>query len=405
MPPPYNPCMQKARARRMERVGPSAIRELLKLGSDPSVVSFGGGYPDATHFPAEQLSEIYQTALAENSREVLQYTVSNGIPQLREQISARMRSDGVECDADNILILHGSQQGLDLTAKLLIERGDTIVVENPTFLGGMVAFNPYEPTYATVPLDDDGLDTAALERLLETTPDVRLLYTVPDFHNPAGVTMSLARRKHLIELANQYDFVVLEDSPYRELRFEGERLPSLKSLDTQGRVVYLGSFSKILVPGLRLGWAVASHELTQELGLLKLAVDTQCSTINMHAVSMYLRQHDIDAHIQTLRATYRRKRDVMLNAIAREFPAEIRYTRPQGGLFTWLTFPDGFDAGDFLKHRAIPEAKVAYVPGGPFFAHGQRANHARVSYSTQPDAVIERGIAALGRAFKRQFAT
>ena len=281
-------------ADRMQVVKPSAIRELLRLGADPSIISFGGGYPDDTLFPLEQLADVFRSAIADHGRESLQYTVSNGSPRLREQVAERMGRDGVRCTADEVLILQGGQQGLDLAAKLLIDKGDVIVTEDPTFLGALIAFNPCQPRYAAVPMDDDGMDMDALERTLEQHPGAKLLYTVPDFQNPTGVTLSLPRRERLIELANRFDLIVVEDTPYREIRYQGTSIPTLKSLDTEGRVIYLGSFSKILVPGLRLGWAIASEELIQQLGLLKLAADTQCSTLNMFAVSTYLDRYDID---------------------------------------------------------------------------------------------------------------
>jgi hypothetical protein len=384
-------------ADRMQVVQPSAIRELLRLGADPSIISFGGGYPDDTLFPLEQLADVFQSAIADHGRESLQYTVSNGTPRLRAQVAERMGRDGVSCTADEVLILQGGQQGLDLVAKLLIDEGDVIVTEDPTFLGALIAFNPCQPRYAAVPMDDDGMDMDELERTLERHPGAKLLYTVPDFQNPTGVTLSLPRRQRLIELANRFDLIVLEDTPYREIRYQGTSIPTLKSLDTEGRVIYLGSFSKILVPGLRLGWAVASEDLIQQLGLLKLAADTQCSTLNMYAVSTYLDRYDIEAHIAVIRATYRRKKDLMLDTISATFPDDISFTDPSGGLFTWLTFPAGFDAAAFMLERALPEAKVAYVPGATFFPTRQEANHARVSYSTQPDEAIVRGISDLGR--------
>jgi DNA-binding transcriptional MocR family regulator len=386
----------------MHVVKPSAIRELLQLGADPSIVSFGGGYPDDSLFPLEHLEAVFHAAIADRGRESLQYTVSNGIPKLREQVAERMGRDGVACSADEVLILQGGQQGLDLVAKLLIDKGDVIVTENPTFLGALIAFNPCEPRYAAVAMDGDGMDMDDLERTLERHPGAKLLYTVPDFQNPTGVTLSLPRRQRLIELANRFDVMVLEDTPYREIRYEGASLPTLKSLDTEGRVIYLGSFSKILAPGLRLGWAVASEELIKQLGLLKLAADTQCSTLNMHAVSIFLDRYDIDAHIALIRETYRRKKNLMLDTIRSTFPGDVSFTDPSGGLFTWLTFPAGFDAARFMLERALPEAKVAYVPGATFFPVEQEANHARVSYSTQQDEAIVRGISALGRLLRSE---
>jgi DNA-binding transcriptional MocR family regulator len=387
-------------AERMMHVKPSAIRELLQLGADPAIISFGGGYPDSSLFPLEQLNAVFQTAILEQGRDALQYTVSNGIPKLRAQVAGRLAREGINCTAENVLILQGGQQGLDLVAKMLVNKGDLIITEDPTFLGALAAFNPYEPRYATVPMDQDGMDMDALERTLEANPGAKFIYTVPDFQNPTGVTMSLARRKALIELANRYDVAILEDTPYREIRFEGESIAPIKSLDTEGRVVYLGSFSKILAPGLRLGWAVASEDVAQRLTLLKLGADTQCSTLNMAAVSLFLDSFDIEPHIASIRQTYLRKKNLMLDTIRRTFPQEISFTEPSGGMFTWLTFEDGFDAGRFMKEKGLPEAKVAYVPGAPFFAVDPKPNHARVSYSTQADERIVEGITRLGRLLK-----
>jgi 2-aminoadipate transaminase len=390
-------------ARRMDLVKPNAIRDLLRLGADPQVISFGGGYPDASLFPIGELEEIIHEAVAVSGRDTLQYTVSNGIPRLRQQIAERMTRDSIPCNEDNILILQGAQQGLDLVAKMLIDKGDVIITENPTFLGALIAFNPCEPTYAAVRMDQDGMDMDELELTLQRNPGAKLVYTVPDFQNPTGVTMSLERRKRLIELANRYDLIVLEDSPYRELRYQGTPIPPIKSFDTEGRVIFLGSFSKILAPGLRLGWAVASEEITQQLGLLKLAADTQCSTLNMSIASMYLERYDIDAHIKTIRETYRRKKDLMLDTIRRTFPQDVSFTDPSGGLFTWLTFPENFDTTQFMSEHALPDAHVAYVPGATFFPLEQRVNHARFSYSTQADEVIVRGISALGQLLTSRF--
>jgi len=224
--------MSKSLANRMNYVKPSAIRELLSLGADPEIISFGGGYPDASLFPLEQLNDVYQRAITETGRDSLQYTVSNGTSRLREQIARRMNLDGIDCNADNVLVLQGGQQGLDLVSKMVVDRGDIIITESPTFLGALIAFNPYEPKYIGVEMDDDGMKMDDLERVLEQSPEAKLIYTVPDFQNPSGVTMSLERRKRLIELANKYDLIVLEDSPYRELRFSGEPVPPLKSMDT-----------------------------------------------------------------------------------------------------------------------------------------------------------------------------
>ena len=250
----------------MDRVRPSAIRELLRLGADPQVISFGGGYPDPALFPVDELHEVYARLLTPERAVALQYTASNGLPHLRAQVAERLTRDGMACTADDVLIIQGGQQGLDLAAKLVVDPGDVIVTENPTFLGALIAFAPTEPAYAPVRTDADGMDTDHLEEVLAAHPNATMLYTVPDFQNPTGVTLSLARRHRLIELANAYGLLVVEDTPYRALRYAGSALPTLKSLDTEGRVLHLGSFSKILAPGMRLGWALASPEILERLG-------------------------------------------------------------------------------------------------------------------------------------------
>jgi 2-aminoadipate transaminase len=384
-------------ARRMGRVQPSAIRELLRLGADPDIISFGGGYPDPALFPVEELGEVYGRLLVPEHADALQYTASNGLPQLRSQVANRLARDGIPCTAEDVLIIQGGQQGLDLAAKLVVDEGNVIVTENPTFLGALIAFAPTEPVYAPVRTDAAGMDTDHLEKVLAAHPDAAMIYTVPDFQNPSGATMSLLRRQRLIELANAHGLLVVEDTPYRALRYEGSSLPTLKSLDTQGRVLHLGSFSKILAPGLRLGWAVASPEILERLALLKLAADTQNSTLNMTATSHYLSRYDIDTHIARAIPVYRHKRDLMLKTMADTFADNVQFTKPDGGLFIWLTFRSGFDANAFMAETLLPQAKVAYVPGATFFPVDQEPNHARLSFSGLPDRRLVHGITELGR--------
>lgn len=384
----------------MSGVKPSAIRQLLQLGADPNIISFGGGYPDSNIFPTTALQNIYQRLLRGPGEKSLQYTHSAGLPKLREQIAQRMVQAGTPCAIENVLILQGGQQGLDLVAKLLINQGDIIVTEAPTFLGALIAFNPYQPQYISIPMDDEGMNIDNLEAQLEAHKKIKFLYTVPDFHNPTGITLTLERRKKLIYLANKYDFIILEDTPYNEIRYMGEKLPTLKSMDTEDRVIYLGSFSKTLAPGLRVGWSVASTDITDKLGLLKLAADTQCSTLNMSAISLYLDSYDIDEHINMIRSTYLKKKDLMLSVLHDTFPPDITFTNPDGGLFTWIKFPKGFDSEKFLMEKALPEAKVAYVPGASFFATEKQHNYARMSYSTHSEDNIIKGISQLGYLLK-----
>ena len=383
-------------ARRAERVQPSAIREFLALAGQPGITSFAGGYPDPTLFPIDELHKIYDDLLTPANASALQYTASDGTPELRALVAGRLTADGMPCAPDDVLITQGGQQGLDLVAKLFIDAGDVIVCERPTFLGALIAFNPCEPAYASVPMDDEGLDTDALEQVLRTTQRVKVIYTVPDFQNPTGRTMSLARRRRLVELAVEFDVMVLEDTPYRELRYDGERLPSIKSLDTSGRVIHLGSFSKILAPGLRLGWVLAEPEIREKLSLLKLAADTQNGTLNMRAAAAYLSGFDIEAHIAGMLPTYRHQRDLMLASIEEHFPAGVRWTRPDGGLFTWVTFPEGLDTAAFQRDHLIPRAGVILVPSAPFFATEPEVNHARMSFSGVPDDRLVAGVTAIG---------
>ncbi len=386
---------------RMEGVRPSAIRDLLKLGDDPGLISFGGGYPDPSLFPIQELNQIYSSLLVRERSDVLQYTSSNGLPGLRAIVAHRLTRDGMSCTENDILIIQGAQQGLDISAKLVVNPGDTIVTENPTFLGALIAFAPTQPNYAPVRTDEFGMDTDQLAEVLATNPNVVMIYTIPEFQNPTGVTMNLERRKHLIELANKYNVLVVEDSAYRELRYVGEQLPTIKSLDTEGRVIHLGSFSKILAPSMRLGWALASPEILDKLSLLKLASDTQNSTLNMNATLEYLRRHSIDEHIAKIRPNYLRKLNLMLSTMRETFPNEVSFTEPEGGLFTWLTFPVGFDATNFMKETLLPKGKVAYVPGATFFPVLQEPNHARVNFSGVEDDRIVEGISRIGKLLKQ----
>lgn len=394
--------MKKLFSSRMANIKPNAINELFSLISQPGVVSFGGGYPDPELFPIEKIKQAFGQALDKHGKAALQYTISQGILPLRRKVAERMAAIGINCDPENeIILLQGGQQGLDLVPRLLIDKGDVIALENPTFLGATGSFAQYQPEYAPISMDADGMRMDELENALKTSPRVKFIYTIPDFQNPTGRTMSLERRKKMLELARAYDVLILEDSPYRDLRYEGEPVAPIKSLDTEGRVIYLGTFSKILAPGLRLGWVAASPEIVNKLVMLKKDADSHCSTINMYAVDAFLEMFDIDEHIARLRANYKRKKDLMINIIREVFPKSIAYTDPAGGLFTWLTFPQGFDATAIMKTRLLPEAKVAYVPGDSFFPAAPEANHARVNYSFMTDEQINSGIRKMGEVLAK----
>lgn len=392
--------IQEKFANRMKLVKPSAIRELLKLAADPEVISFGGGFPDPEVFPILKLRAIFDSVLADDGKAALQYSSTEGLLPLRQKLAQRMGNAGVSATSDNILMIQGGQQGIDLTAKLLLDKGDTVIVENPAFIGALIAFNPYEPNYATLDMDDDGMDLNQLEAILKSTPNVKLIYTVPEFQNPTGKTLSLERRKRLVDLANRYDVAILEDSPYREIRYEGERLPAIKSFDTQGRVIHLGSFSKILAPGFRLGWVAAAPEIVTKLCQLKMAADTQNSTLNMYAANKFMELHDLDSHIRSIISMYAKKRTLMFNLMNELFPKTVTYTNSEGGLFTWLTLPAGIDAAKLLTERLLPEAKVAYVPGAQFYALNPELNHCRLNFSCMSEEKIVVGITRLAGILK-----
>jgi 2-aminoadipate transaminase len=384
-------------ANRMQHVKPSAIRELLVLGARPDIISFGGGYPAPELFPIDKLRVVFDEVMTHNANSALQYTTSGGLPQLREKLVERMKRARIECTLDHLILIQGSQQGIDLVAKMFIDKGDVIITENPTFLGALIAFHPYEPQYVTVPMDGEGMDMDALEETLKANPKAKLIYTVSEFQNPTGVTLSLPRRKRLVELANQYHVMIVEDSPYREIRFEGEAIPPIKSFDTEGRVIHLGSFSKILCPGIRLGWLVAEPELASKLSLLKMAADTQNSTLNMYLADTFMEKYNIDEHIQLIRDAYKVKKDLMIKTIQETFPASVTYTNPEGGLFTWLTFPEHVDTALLMKERLLPEAKVSYVPGASFFPVKEESHHSRLSYSCMSEEKIVKGITAFAK--------
>lgn len=388
-------------ASRMKLVKTSPIRELLALAADPAIISFGGGYPDPEAFPTADLAASYQRAVADHGRTALQYAASEGIPRLREQIAERMRAEGVACGPEHVLITQGAQQAIDLAARLWLDPGDLVIVEHPTYIGGPFALNIAEPSYASVGLDEQGIDVKYLEDVLRANPKAKLLYTIPDFHNPTGRSISQDRRARLVELAREHDLIVLEDTPYRELYYTADKLPSLKSFDTDDRVYYIGSFSKTLAPGLRTGWIVADPQTIERLTLLKLASDTQNSTVNMTALSLYLDGCDYDAHLDRMREHYRRKRDLVLEVLEQELPPEVAFTRPDGGLFVWLTFPEHIDTERLLREHLIPDHRVAFVPGSAFYAQNPLPNNGRMGFSTLSDERIVEGVRRLAHGYRQ----
>ncbi|RRK09915.1 PLP-dependent aminotransferase family protein [Lactiplantibacillus garii] len=375
----------------------SDLNEIFKNSANPENISFAGGFPDNRLFPDHDLKTAYQNAISQDGQAIFQYASTQGLPALRQKLANRMATcAGVHVDADNVMLTQGGQQAIDLVAKLLLNRGDAMAVEGPTYMGALAAFDTYEPTYYEIPVDQDGMDVHYLKNTLKAHPEIKLIYTVPDFHNPTGTTMSLRRRQALVALANQYDVIILEDSPYRDLRYSGKNLPAIKHFDTEGRVIFISSFSKILSPALRTGWLVADDEIMTELIGLKSAIDVQSPNVTLAAINSYLDHHDIDHHIANINAAYRVKRDAMLNALDRYFPASVTYTRPAGGFFIWVSLPQGIDAQQLLRDVVLPQAHVAYVPASCQFASRQVTNGFRLNFTSLDPITITTGVKRLG---------
>ncbi len=377
-------------ASRMDGVGPSILREFARVTLRPGMISFAGGLPAAELFPVTELQAAAVQTLEKYGRSALQYNDTAGNPALRSKIAARMTAAGAPTEGDNILVLSGSQQGLEFAAKLFLDPGDVVICERPTYLGATAAFNSFQAGFADVAMDDDGMVMDELLAVLESNPRSRIIYVVPDFQNPTGKTWSLERRKALVEIANRYDLIVVEDSPYGALRFEGEHVPPIKAFDTEGRVLFLGTFSKIFCPGFRIGWLAASSEVIARFNILKGNADLHTNSLAQAELNEYLEMYDIEDHIARIRSLYRSRRDLMLGVMAEKFPKSVKYNRPAGGMFTWAELPQGVDTR-ILMNRAL-ERNVAFVPGAPFHAVGGGENTMRLNYSSMPEDRIVAGL-------------
>ena len=384
---------------RMSQLKGSAIRELLALANKPEVLSFAGGMPAPELFPVDKIKAATDAVLDEQGKIALQYSSTNGFEHFRQQIADRMEAKlNIKTSADNILVTSGSQQGLDYSARVFCDKGDVVIIESPSYLGALNAFKACEPNFVAIPTDGDGMIMEELEKVLATTENVKMIYVIPDFQNPSGRTWSLERRKKFMEIVNKYEVIVLEDNPYGELRYKGEYLPSLKSMDTKGLVVYLGTFSKILAPGYRLAWMCASKEIVEKINLIAQAAVLQTSTVTMMVVSKFIDMFDLDAHVETVRAVYEHRCNVMMDAMAKYFPKEVKYTVPDGGLFTWAELPDYIDT-KVMATQALAQ-NVAYVPGIGFFPNGNNHHCMRLNYSCMPDERIEEGIKRLAKVIE-----
>lgn len=393
-------------AQRTQRMGSSAIRELLKLTEKPDIISFGGGMPAPDVFPVEDFADACQRVLHDMGAQALQYGTTEGYLPLREMIARHTRRYGINVTTDNILITSGSQQALDLLGKIFINRGDHILVESPTYMGALQAWSAYGAEYVAVPADENGMVTEALEEKLRS--GVKFIYALPNFQNPTGVTLSLERRHQLVELADRYGVPIIEDDPYGQLRYEGEHLPAVVVLDGEyrgspenpysGNVIYLSTFSKTLAPGIRLAWVIAPSEVIRKLVQAKQGADLHTATFSQIVAYEVAKGGFLDRHVHMIRRIYKERRDVMLAAMDSYFPPGCDWTQPQGGLFLWGTLPEDMNSADVLK-IAI-EQKVAFVPGAPFYPCGGGHNTMRLNFSYATPEKIQEGILRLGKAIR-----
>ena len=395
-------------AQRTQRMKKSTIRELLKLAEDPQIISFGGGMPAPEVFPTEKIAEACDIVLKNYSAFALQYGSTEGYTPLREMIVQRSERMGINVTTSHVMVTSGSQQALDLLGKIFINHGDKILVESPTYLGALQAWNAYGAEYVVVPSDEHGMVTEALEEKLRTQP--KFMYVLPNFQNPTGTTISLERRMKIIEMADRYGVPIIEDDPYGQLRFEGEHLPAVTVLDNEyrsngssgsaafsGNVIYLSTFSKILAPGLRLAWIIAPPEVISKLIMAKQGTDLHTATFNQFVAYEVGKDGFIDQHVKLIREVYTERRNVMLDSLEEFMPKGVTWTHPEGGLFLWATLPEGLDTTEILA-AAIKE-KVAYVPGESFHPNGGGQNTLRLNFSMAKPERIATGIERLARVF------
>ncbi|MBP1560544.1 MAG: PLP-dependent aminotransferase family protein [Oscillospiraceae bacterium] len=381
----------------------SAIREILKFTAFPDVISFAAGNPAPEAFPAEEVKEITARVLAENPVAALQYSITEGYTPLRDTLKKRLASQSCyNSDIDDLIITSGGQQGNELSCKVFLNEGDTLICESPSFIGSINSFKSYNVNLVGVEMDSEGIDLEKLEEAIKSNKNVKIIYLIPNFQNPTGKCMSFERRKAVYELARKYDVMILEDNPYGEIRFAGEHIPSIKSLDTDGRVIYVGSFSKILAPGIRVGFVSAPKAVIQKIVVCKQVSDVHTNILAQIIADEFLNKYDIDSHLERIRAIYRSKCGLMLSEIDKNFSKKISVTRPQGGLFIWATLPEGCDMMGFCK-KAV-EAKVAVVPGTAFTIHEtDPISSFRLNFSTPTDEQLVKGCEILGKMSKEMF--
>ena len=392
--------MENKLAERARFVKSSETREILKVTERPEVISFAGGLPAPELFPVESLKDVCNAVLTEKGADSLQYSTTEGYIPLREAICQRIKVIGITSTIDNVLITSGSQQAIDLTGRLFIDEGDTIICESPTYLAAINAFKSYNAKFVEVTMDDDGMVMEALEKKLQEHPNAKLIYTIPDFQNPTGRTLKLERRKRMIELANQYDVLIVEDNPYGAIRFGGEELPPVKHFDTEGRVIYLSTFSKIFTPGLRLGWICADKSFIDKYVAFKQIADLHTDSFAQRITAKYMELYNIEEHIDKIRAVYKERCTAMLSCIEEFIPKNLSYSKPEGGLFIWGELPEDDDSTHIFTECL--KNNVACVPGVPFFPNGKQKNTLRLNYSNMSVEKITEGMKRMGEVLHRE---
>lgn len=386
-------------SKRVPADGTDAVGTILKAAADPQIISFAGGLPASELFPVKEMKEAVDRVFAKHGQEAMQYGAAKGVTALRKLIQKHVKDkEDVDAELENVLVTTGSEQVLDLVGKAFVDPGDTVLVEQPTYLCALDVFKTYGANFAGVEMDEQGMKMDALEEALKSHPNTKLIYTVPNFQNPTGRTMALERRKQLAELAAKYDVYVLEDNPYGEIRFAGQHVPAVKSFDQTGHVFYMSTFSKTLAPGFRLGWLVADEDVVNKLTVLKQSADLHTDNLAQYAVVEFLQNNDLDAHVKEISDLYGKRKQLMVDGIKKYFPAGVKYTDPEGGMFLWVEVPGVDDTvalfKECLKHN------VAFVPGDPFFAGAAQPGTFRLNYSNAQEDKITAGMKQLGAALQ-----
>jgi 2-aminoadipate transaminase len=392
-------------AKRAVNMRSSVMRDLMSVTAMPDVISLAGGLPSTESFPARTLAKIMNEVAMTSSAQALQYGPTEGFEETKENIVKVMEAENTLVDPEDIIITTGGQQAIDLACRILVDPGDPIIAEAPTYPGAIPSLVSFQADVIQVPLDDDGMRIdllqAELDGLLKAGRKPKFIYTIPNFHNPAGVSLSRERRVELVALAREHNIIIVEDNPYGQLRFEGEQLPTLYSLDEEENVIYISTFSKIISPGIRLGWMVAPPPILQKVNLGKQAADLCPSTLAQMIVNRYFREARWQDYVEKVTKLYHKRRDAMLAALEEYFPAEATWTHPRGGFFVWATLPEYLDTADLLA-LAIEEQKVAFVPGSGAWVDGSGANHMRLSFSGVPEDKIDEGIKRLAKVIREQ---